>query len=513
MSNAGTKSYGQILKSSALVGGSTMMITVFGIIRSKGLALLLGPRGIGLMGLYAPIIDMTRTIAGLGINTSGVRQIAAAVGTGDEDRIATTVMTLRRVAFYSGMVGAMLLLLMCQPVSNLTFGDFKHSGAIALLAFAAFFGDVSAGQGALIQGMRRIADLARMNVLGALYGTVFSLVIVYFLRNDLGVVLSLVCVAGMSILTSWWYARKIKIKPIRISIRQVRDEASGLLKLGIVFMVTSLMAYGATYVVSITIRHGINEEAVGYYQAAYAWSGQYVGIILQAMGADFFPRLTAVAQDNAECNRLVNEQAEVGLLLAGPGILGTLSLAPLVITLFYSAKFGPAADILRWICLGMMLRVIIWPMGFIVLAKGARKVFFWTESCTSAGYALLVWLGLKTFGLPGTGIAFFVSNAISACVVYCIARRMSGFRWSPASRKLGLLFLPLVALVFACWKLLNPVPAAVAGLAVSLVAGIYSLKKLCKLVPLERLPGVAQKVIRLLRLSPPETKEAPGASA
>jgi hypothetical protein len=32
-----------------------------------------------------------------------------------------------------------------------------------------------------------------------------------------------------------------------------------------------------------------------------------------------------------ECNRLVNEQAEVGLLLAGPGVIATLTFAPLVI--------------------------------------------------------------------------------------------------------------------------------------------------------------------------------------
>ena len=57
------------------------------------------------------------------------------------------------------------------------------------------------------------------------------------------------------------------------------------------------------------------------------------------MGADFYPRLTAVADDHKECNRLVNEQAEVGLLLAGPGVIATLTFAPLVIWLFYSSAF------------------------------------------------------------------------------------------------------------------------------------------------------------------------------
>ena len=80
-----------------------------------------------------------------------------------------------------------------------------------MLALAVFFGDVSSGQSALVQGMRRIADLAKMNVLGALYGTLFSIPIIYFYHEN-GVVPALVCVAAMGILTSWWYARKIKVE-------------------------------------------------------------------------------------------------------------------------------------------------------------------------------------------------------------------------------------------------------------------------------------------------------------
>ncbi len=43
----------------------------------------------------------------------------------------------------------------------------------------------------------------------------------------------------------------------------------------------------------------------------------------------FYPRLTGVAKDNVATNRMVNEQAQVSLLLAGPGVIATLTLAPL----------------------------------------------------------------------------------------------------------------------------------------------------------------------------------------
>src|SRR5262249_11765494 len=144
----------------------------------------------------------------------------------------------------------------------------------------------------------------------------------------------------------------------------------------------------------------------GLYQSAWTLGGLYVSFILQAMGADFYPRLTASANDNAACNRMVNEQAYIGLLLAGPGAIFTLTFAPLVISLFYSAKFHAAVGILRWICLGTTLQVITWPMGFIALAKGRSSVFFWSDFVWTVVYLGLAWLCVRWFGLTGTGIAF-----------------------------------------------------------------------------------------------------------
>ena len=236
MHKIGTRSYGQILKSSAMIGGSSVINIALGIIRTKVLALLLGPSGVGLFGLYSSIADMARGIAGMGINSSGVREIAESAGTGDGERIARTVATLRRVAVLLGCLGAIALLAISGPVSRLTFGDARHAGSVALLSLVVFFGSVCGGQLALVQGMRRVADLARMSILGGFYGTVFSIPIVYVLRER-GVVPFLVTVAGMSIFTSWWYARKVKVEKVALTWRQVFSEANALLKLGFVFKI------------------------------------------------------------------------------------------------------------------------------------------------------------------------------------------------------------------------------------------------------------------------------------
>ncbi len=64
-------------------------------------------------------------------------------------------------------------------------------------------------------------------------------------------------------------------------------------------------------------------KGAGIYSAAFALSGMFVNFVLQAMGSDYYPRLTSVATNKAMMNRMVNEQTEIGLLLGVPGLLAT----------------------------------------------------------------------------------------------------------------------------------------------------------------------------------------------
>jgi antigen flippase len=496
------ESYGQILKSSALIGGSQVANIAIGIVRTKAMAMLLGPAGFGLFGLYGSIANLTQSLAGMGINSSGVRQIAEAVGSGDKTQIARTAAVLRRTSIVLGLLGAAFLVLFSKQVSRLTFGSADRAAAVSLLSIAVFCTLASGGQGALIQGMRRIPDLAKMNVLGALFGVCIAIPLVYFF-GEKGVVPSLVGVAGMTILTSWWYSRKIHICSATVTLSQIREEAATLLKLGSVFMASGFMTMGVAYTVRIMILHKLGFEATGQYQAAWAIGGLYVGFILQAMGADFYPRLTASISNCSECNRLVNDQTLVGLLIAAPGVLATLTLAPLVIRLLYSANFMPAVVVLRWICLGAMLQVITWPMGFIVVAKGRQNLFFLSELAWTVFAVLVAWLCLQRYGLEGAGIAFFGSYVFHGFLAYSIARSLTGFRLSTETKRQGLVFLLLIGLVFAGFRVMPLSWAEGLGVLVALASCLYVSRVLLRLVHADQLPAPIRRWLLALRLLAP----------
>ena len=487
------RSYRQILKTTLIMGLSSVMVSIMGIFRTKVIAMMLGPSGVGLTGIYVTITDLVRTVAGIGVRESGVRQIAKAAGTGDEALIARTLLAVRRAALVTGLAGLLLLALLSGTISRITFGTGEHSADLAILSVTVLFATVSAGQAALIQGMRKTDDLAKLGVIGAFFGTLFSIPIIYFFGIR-GIAYSLIGVAAINIVTSWRYSRKIRLSAVRMSLRDSFTEAKPLLKLGFALMLGSLMIVGTQYLLRVLVVRQEGLDAAGIFQASTTLSAVYVGIILNAMMTDFYPRLSAVTHDHSECSSLINNQVEVGLLLAVPGILAIMTFAPLVITLFYSSKFMLAVDVLRWQITGVLLQVVSWPMGFMLRAKGDGKLFFWTEFCANGAYLLYAQLGMSWLGLPGLGIAFLAMNVTYWVLILVIITRYYDFVPSRATIRLTGTSVLLTAVVSATPFILPRYGHLFLNSLITMGVALFSIKELMVRSSSQNVPAIFLKI-------------------
>jgi enterobacterial common antigen flippase len=470
-------SYSRIVKSSSVVGGAQFVNMLIGMVRIKFVAVLIGPAGFGLLNLYQSIIQMVSTIAGLGLKTSAVREIAQGFADGDQDAVACSVLSLRRMCWLSGVCGAGAIVVFSRQLSEFTFGDTSHFMRISFAGIAVFLVNLQAGQMAVVQGARRIGDLAKINVFGATIGSVFGIGLYYWLGVD-GIVPAIITLASIQLAVSYFFARKVVLPTVGMTWIQSFKHAGGMLRLGIVFMWNGLLAALVIYFTRIIIGHAIDLEAVGIYAAAFALSGMVVNFVLDAMGADYLPALSAVASDHRKMRELANQQTEVGLLLALPGLLVTLAFAPWVIQLFYSAEFTQAGDLLRWFVLGCLGRVITWPMGFILVAKGMGKALVVTETLANALHVALILLGLHFCGLVGTAIAFFALYIAHGIWLLVLTRLCAEFYWSRSVVRLLALILPLVVATFLLQVWLHSLPALAFGAIVTACSGVFCLRGL-----------------------------------
>jgi PST family polysaccharide transporter len=428
-------SYSQVLRSSSIIGGANGLNYLVALVRVKIIAVLLGPAGVGLVSLYMSTIGLVGTVSGLGIASSGVREVALAFSQQDPIAAARTVRILRRACWATGLLGWTLAAALAPLLSSWITGTTEHAVAIAVLGVTLVLGAVNGGQTALLQGVRRIGDIARASVAAMLLNTGVAIGL-YAWLGQRGIVPVLVTTAAVSLGVSWWFARRVHVEPVALSWPDTFAGTRRFAGLGLAFMWSGLLTAGLDMSTRILITREFGIDVAGLYQAAWAISGLFASFILSAMGTDFYPRLTSVIHDHELATNAVNEQTEIGMLLALPGLLGTLAFAPWIMEIFYTKQFVAGAALLPWFVLGIFGRVMSWPLGFIQLAKGASRWFVATET-VFVGFqlAMLLWT-LPRFGLVGVAYTFAITYFVHTFAMLWVAKALIGFRWSAGVKKL-----------------------------------------------------------------------------
>lgn len=492
-----TGSYRSVLKATSLLGGATAINVLLGMVRAKCVAILLGPGGLGLMGAYMSITSLATALTGMGVNYSGVREIAEARGSGDEARVRASVATFRRVCLWLGIAGAAVLILLSWPASMMTFGDADHTFAIACLSSTVLCAMLANYHSGIIQGSHAIGRLARLNVIAGFVGTITSLACFFVWRQE-GVVPALISGAVVQWLLTRHLARKLPLASTGAPADFSGAVARRLFQFGGMMVLIGLIASVASYAQRVLILRHLDENALGMFQAADGLSGLYAGYILGAMGADFLPRLSASAHDATTSNRLVNEQTVVALLLGTPGVIATICFASVAIPIFYSTSFQPAVEVLRFMAVGVYGRLLSWPLGFLMLARGDSRAF-WFNVVASLTQLAVIWLGVPFFGLKAAGIAPIVVYVIYTVICWLAARSMTGFAWSRAAKETILVGGSAVLASLCLAQFLSAWWSASLGVALLLLVAAYSYRKLCALAQIPLIERLRAKFGRQAR--------------
>ena len=367
------------------------------------------------------------------------------------------------------------------------FGDAARATEVGLIGIAILLALLGAAQTALLQGMRRIGDLGRVTVLGAFAGTVAGLAAVW-LQGESGLIWFVLVQPLTAVLIALHYTRRLP-KPTTppLSVVEIWETWKPMAKLGAAFMVGGLATGATLLLVRGRISQELGLDAAGHFAAAWGLTMTYIGFLLGAMGADYYPRLTEVIRDRKAAVQLMNDQAQLGLAIGGPIVLLMIGLAPWVVTLLYSAEFGPAVALVQWQMVGNVFKLAGWALGFSIVAAARGKMFMLTQINFNVWFLLMLWPTLGSVGIIAAGPAFMISYLLQLSLVYALVRRIHGFRWQALS--LGLLGLHTgLAVALLVLTRLDPLAAAVASLVLGAATGLFGLRiVLIKIGPESRL--------------------------
>lgn len=412
--------------------------------------MLLGATGVGLISIYQSIVDMIRSVANMGIETSGVRDISSANRLDNKKLVSETVAVFKWWTQGTATLSVLICIVFCYPISIWAFGREdagNHVLSILSLSLCLFFTMLGMGQFSILQGLRRIPEMVKANIIGNAAGLLAAIPL-YWQFGLKGIIPSIIVGSIILYIVSSYYSKRVDISKVDIPTRIAFNRGVGMLKLGMFVVSAGICNTASMFVMRSVISLNMDIEAVGLFQSAWTITNVYLALILRSMGSDFYPRLCAVSSSNIRIRKLVNEQTHVILIIASPIIVGMLWASEFILPILYTSGFSEAAGLLRWQVLGTFFKVLSWPLGFILLAKGKGMMFFLSEVFFFALYLVMSYLLFDRYGLNGTGIAYFIAYIFYLLLLFFMAVRICNFKWRRRVFILGGISFLLISLSF-----------------------------------------------------------------
>ena len=157
-------SYRQIFKSTSLFGGVQFFNILVSVVRVKFVAVLLGSSGVGILSLLQSSTSLIGTLTKMGLDVSAVRSIPAANGTGDHPHVIRVITVFKRWVWISGILGALVTLILAPWLSQWTFGSSDYTFAYVWLSVTLLLDALSSGQITLLHGLQKLKQMANKSL-------------------------------------------------------------------------------------------------------------------------------------------------------------------------------------------------------------------------------------------------------------------------------------------------------------------------------------------------------------
>lgn len=415
-----------VIKAMGLFGGLQVIGIISSILRTKLVALWIGPAGVGLFGLYNAALDMLSSATQLNIRSSAVREIA--MDGNDVSAIDTMVGVVRRWSWLLGLLGAFVVLLGAPLLSELTFGDKNHVAAFMWLSIVMLLYSLTGGESAILQGTRRLKKLATASIWGTVAGTVVSIPLYYFFH--LQSIVPSIIVFALANLIAVLLVKYRASSVVELPAATVLKKGRGLIVLGAFLTVSAFATQLVSYIFMSYINHAGGEEAVGYYQSGFTLVNRYLGLIFTALVMEYFPRLSTVSKSSRRLEVFVNHESGIVLVAMIPAVILFIAFRELIVELFFSSQFTVIHNYITWGAVGSVLRGISWCMAYVILARGDGKLYLLTELLSCIFYLAFNFAGYSMYGIDGLGYAYFLWYLAYTVVVLAVCAKKYGITLS-----------------------------------------------------------------------------------
>jgi len=253
-----------------------------------------------------------------------------------------------------------------------------------------------------------------------------------------------------------------------------------MVKLGLILSMGALINQITYYIIRLFLMDFLSLETLGIFQVSQTILIGYLSLIFVVMSNSFYPQLCNFENEKSNFDKYINQQTQFALFLVVPMVLVMYLFAPQIVTILFSTEFLDVLLVLKIALFGLILKTIAWPIGFISLVKGNRKLFFKQNLVSDFINVLSSVVLTYYFGLIGLGIAFSAMFIVSLVYNFFTVYKNYQFLFSTETIQVIIfsIFLGLTALISLIWfEMSYENPIVLGTFFISILFSFFKIKK------------------------------------
>lgn len=403
-----------------MLGSAQVVNILCGVVRSKLIAIWLGPAGFGLNSILNNGATLISSTTQLSIRDSAVRDVAIQ---NDKDSLALKCAVIRRCSLILGLIGAIAIVLLSPLLSIFSFsGSTDHWPSFALLAPFVFSMAYASGEYAILQGCSELKLMAKLNAIAVIAALIVSIPLLYFYRID--AIVAVLNISGIS-LALCLFARRLKFSTAikSMSLRKVWENSRGFLKLGLSMSISVSFMAAAQYILTSYINSADGEAALGIYQSGHTLMSNYIGIIFSTLALEYYPRLTRFISRRRTCRTIIGHELGLIVNIVTPVAVIFIFTSRYIIQILYSSDFEAVLPYVNLAMVGCIFRGVALCYTYRILASGDARTYLIVEFISTVVGLTLNIAFYHFWSYTGLGFAFILWYGIYAAMNIIVCRR------------------------------------------------------------------------------------------
>ena len=421
-----------LIKTSVLSAISTIIRVIAGFVSVKVVAVYIGPSGLALVGQMQSFIGMMSSVASAGIGSGVVKYTAE--HDADESAKQKIWSSALKISLVLVVPMAVAIIFLAEYLSLKLLHTREYSSIFIVFAVSLVFFVLNGLLGSILNGQKEIKRLTLLNIAGAVFGLGVTIVLV--MNHGLyGALLAGIVSQSIVFFITLGFVLKSSWFKLSLFLGSL-DEA----------YTKKLLKYSAmalTSAISIPLSHmylrdyigtHIGWDEAGYWQAIWRISETYLMLVTTTLSIYYLPKLSSL-QGRSELRDELLHGYKIIMPLVIVMALGIYLFRDVVITLLFTPKFAPMAELFLYQLIGDVFKIASWLLGYIMVAKAMTRLFIVSELIFVLSFVLLSVVFMHLYGIIGMTVGFMVNYMLYLVFLYFGLRGYLGGEKTTPERK------------------------------------------------------------------------------